>query len=295
MEANLTVSLKAKILQTFLAFTKFCNENNIKYYAAYGTAIGAIRHNGFIPWDDDIDVHMFRKDYKRFLSLKNKVPKPYKIADISEIGYTGPFAKFMDMSTSHWENKNIPYMFGVYIDILPLDDCLESSEDTLYLMEKYRSAVQKYINSLGKYKFKDISLLLLNGKLRTAYHNLLTKIYHSKNTRRYYEEMIKIEKRIECIHGSRLCYSPTAYFYKKVPFFEKEWFQDVINIPFESTTINVPIGYDKYLRLIYGDYMQLPPENERISTHNHYYLNLSEGLTIEQAKERISKSKMIIR
>ena len=100
---------------------EFCEQNNIKYFLAYGTLIGAIRHKGYIPWDDDIDICMPRPDYDKFLSLYNKKDSAYKaVAFELDENYKLPFAKVNDTRTVMWETMYDQDVFGVYIDVFPL-------------------------------------------------------------------------------------------------------------------------------------------------------------------------------
>ena len=89
------IEFKQRLIKLFKEFIDVCNKNKLRYYAAYGTALGAVRHRGIIPWDDDIDVWMPREDYERFLSLRNQLTAtPYEILDIQNKGYYLYFAKF---------------------------------------------------------------------------------------------------------------------------------------------------------------------------------------------------------
>ena len=112
------------LLQTMKAFISFCKEHQITYYACGGTAIGAVRHRGMIPWDDDIDVYMDRANYNRFISLwtslQSKYPD-YEVVCLGDDGYYLPLTKFADKRTTVWETPEYPFIFGVYVDIFPLD------------------------------------------------------------------------------------------------------------------------------------------------------------------------------
>lgn len=114
---------KAKTLETFKAFIAFCQANNLKYYAAYGTVLGAARHHGFIPWDDDIDVYLRRDDYDRCLRLlRADPPVGYEVVDyLHEEEYYLPFAKFCDTRSTVCEWEDYRISFGNYIDLFPLD------------------------------------------------------------------------------------------------------------------------------------------------------------------------------
>ena len=118
---NSEIEYKKKLLETFKAFDAFCRKHDINYYAAYGTLIGAVRHKGLIPWDDDIDVLMLPDDYNKFCSYRGNVDGHYDIVDSRDENYwLLTLAKFVDMNTTLWEMEEYPCVTGVYIDIFPL-------------------------------------------------------------------------------------------------------------------------------------------------------------------------------
>ena len=113
---------KSKVLEVLKYTIKFCEKNNLKYYLADGSALGCVRHKGYIPWDDDIDIYMPRKDYNRLISLKEKVSLDgYTVKSLKDKNYYLTFAKIYDSNTTVWEFKDCPDILGVYVDIFPLD------------------------------------------------------------------------------------------------------------------------------------------------------------------------------
>lgn len=114
---------KEILCKTMKSFINICKEHNLQYYACAGTCLGAIRHKGMIPWDDDIDVLMPRSDYDKFLALKQKLQGTgYEIVDSNNQFYNQWFAKFSDANTTIVEMTDFPIVFGVYVDIFPLDE-----------------------------------------------------------------------------------------------------------------------------------------------------------------------------
>lgn len=114
---------KEILCNTMKSFINICKEHNLQYYACAGTCLGAIRHKGMIPWDDDIDVLMPRSDYDKFLALKQKLQGTgYEIVDSNNQFYNQWFAKFSDANTTIVEITDFPIVFGVYVDIFPLDE-----------------------------------------------------------------------------------------------------------------------------------------------------------------------------
>ena len=121
---DIEVQFKRVLIETFTAFDKFCRVHGIKYFAAYGTLIGAVRHKGLIPWDDDIDVWMLPEDYEKFCSYRGNVDGHYEIMDSRDENYwLLSLAKFVDADTTLWEYEHFPCITGVYIDVFKLNYC----------------------------------------------------------------------------------------------------------------------------------------------------------------------------
>ena len=165
---------KEILLDTFRAFCDFCDKHDLKYVAAYGTVLGAVRHKGLIPWDDDIDVYMSREDYNRFISLKNELyGSSYEIFYIEYVGYYCSFAKFCNAKTTILEHQDLPFVIGVFVDIFPLD-CIDINKSNAE--KQYRQFVSRhshYTRSL-----RDISLSYCVVLLRTKrYRRFIGSIY----------------------------------------------------------------------------------------------------------------------
>lgn len=141
---------KEILCNTMKSFINICKEHNLQYYACAGTCLGAIRHKGMIPWDDDIDVLMPRSDYDKFLALKQKLQGTgYEIVDSNNQFYNQWFAKFSDANTTIVEITDFPIVFGVYVDIFPLDEvgnldvAKKLHEEKSKYFDKYRRTFKK--------------------------------------------------------------------------------------------------------------------------------------------------------
>ena len=280
--------LKQKLLSTFKVFDNLCRKNNIRYFAVGGTAIGAVRHQGFIPWDDDIDVIMPMPDYHRFLRLKGTIPG-YRIIDYHDEGYYLPFAKFIDSNTTLWEYPCYEFLIGSFVDVFPLymtSNNLEETKSTALLCEKI---FERYRKSIAKYSITQIFGALFRLKLR-LFISYLSTFYYRLNEKKYYKAFGDFMERLSQVEGNRFIPYFDIYPVEKI-IIEPEWLSSQVEMPFEDIQIYLPCGYNEYLGQVFGDYMQLPPESERVSWHSHYYLNLEEGLNIDEVRRRIKKDK----
>lgn len=280
---------KELLLKTLQAFITFCEKHDLSYFAAYGTTLGAVRHHGFIPWDDDIDVHMPRADYQRLWALRHEIPTPYKVADIPELGYTAPFMKFMDMSSSVWEFERKPYMLGEYIDIFPLDSY--QPDDISHIKElkkKLDESFFAYFRCLDRWTVREITSALWHCSRSNFKRFCIENLSNIKNVRDYHSQLLALLDELSSTKEGSL-YLSSNDVYEEFPIFEKTWFDQPVDMPFEGMTIKVPNGYDGYLRVLYGDYMQLPPEEKRVSHHSRYFVSLEKGLSIRQARAVMRK------
>lgn len=277
MKEGSNKQFKEKLLKTFKAFDFFCKKNNIRYYAAYGTMLGAIRHHGFIPWDDDIDVYMLRKDYDKFCTLKNKVGPHYNIFDINNKNYwLLSLAKFVDIDTTLWEFEDRPLILGVYIDVFPLDEI--NTDQTLCLKDEYDKISFLVIRSMMRHTKSQYVHNIFHP--RTEWKMLFDTFYYCKRKTYYMEKYKSCVKKIKSLKGDFYVSYDGPYGTGEI--MKKEWFADTLNVPFEDYSMIVPFGYDAILTKIYGDYMKLPPKSEQVSHHNHFFLDLNKRWTIEE-------------
>lgn len=275
MNQNLS-EIQQILLQVFKHFVTFCAENKIQYFAAYGTIIGAVRHNGFIPWDDDIDVFMKRKDYDRFVSLRNNVKKPYKIATYLDGKSPYPFTKFYTTEGTIWEYAHFPFITGPWIDVFPLDEC-EGTKDNATL-EAFHYATWKYRKAVAYASWKEIGSDLFRGNIMGASVKIIKKVRYAPFRKMYINQIREAEDSLRAVHGNGLGDYSTAVTNEVFP---KSWFEKALQIPFEDTAISVPVGYHLFLSFLYGDYMQLPSEEKR-KNHCPYFIDLGRSLTKEE-------------
>lgn len=274
---------KARLLETFKFTKEFFQQHNLRYIACGGTVLGAVRHQGFIPWDDDIDIYMPREDYNRLIALSPEMePLGYEVISVAQPGYYMPFAKVSCKNSTIWEFERYPHVIGTYIDLFPLDEFEESDE--VITARQYRSHFyfDKYMNAVSQFSFSSF----LNCLVHFDVHGMGIRVLNwirKHNPEHYRQAFLEFERSYVGQKGSK-CVCVTQW---EGRIFKTEWFNDVIEYPFEDTTVLIPRNYDAYLTLLYGNYMQLPPPEKRIS-HPHYYVNLDKRLTLEQIKSEIN-------
>lgn len=260
MHNNISIEQYKKILISIAdSIHDFCEKNNIVYYICGGTLLGAIRHQGFIPWDDDIDIIMPRKDYERFmLTYKNQ----NYVAVNHEIDKKFPysFGKVYDKNTRVVEKISFDYEMGAYIDIFPVD----------FLSDNESSAI-KLANKLNKYRnMNDIKLSVID-KNRPLYKNfilVLLKICIFPISNNFV--LSRIQKFVnkncnkkECLYWANIM----SYMYHEKEVQPFEWYKERLLVNFEHRQYYASKSYDKILTKFFNNYMELPPINERNTHH----------------------------
>lgn len=266
-----TKELQNKMLEMLLAFDKFCKEYNLRYYLCGGCLIGAIRHKGFIPWDDDIDVFMPRSDYERLAMLwpQNAYSRKYRYCRTDkEHIYHDAGASIRDINTTeinrHSVNEDICH--GIALEIMPIDGCPKSI---------IRRAIQLY-NAFIFNLYNTQRLPDNKGRIIRCVAGVLYKCIKSPEKR--YRLWKRAEQRMskyrwdECEEVTELIGSIKGMLLRH----PKKDFEQIIYMTFEGHQIPVMAGYDRYLRLIWGDYMKLPPEEKRVAKHDVVYLSTTE-------------------
>lgn len=255
--------LKALEFELLSFLADLCEEHELRYYLAYGTLLGAVRHGGFIPWDDDIDVVMPRADYLQLISIIEQGDfKNIRILSLqNEVDYCYPFAKLIDTRTVLIENYNqiekVP--LGVNIDIFPLEGLPD---------HRFQSNLL-YLKLIMLRKMRDLSNQKLPPNGRNGLIRLLKIIpallLKMAGCKRIIWKMDQLAGKLD--FDSSQYVGSTVWANGTKEWMPRAYFCRAKQLAFEGRLFPAPTDYDGYLREIYGDYMQLPPEEERVSIH----------------------------
>ncbi|GHT18133.1 phosphorylcholine transferase LicD [Bacteroidia bacterium] len=242
---------------------KFCEENEINYVLAFGSLIGAIRHDGYIPWDDDIDIAMPRKDYEIFFKIfqsNRYAAMNYK----NSKDYPYPYGKVYDSMTVMQENINIKQETGVYIDVFPVDGIsnnIKEHKKQIKKMQYYR-----YVLNLKRHKARKDDILLLKF-LKTIIYMALRPVVLFYSYKNLIGKIDFLSKKYKYEESSNVMILPTSMPNKLNDYVLQTDITKRLLHTFEEYYFYIPEGYDKWLTNLYGNYMQLPPESKREVHH----------------------------
>ena len=265
--------LQEKCLEMAEYFVQFCKENDLLCYLCGGGAIGTLRHKGFIPWDDDLDFFMPRKDYEKLAQLwPQKADSRYQLSKSNE-NYLDRnlFITIRDTQTTcikpYQQDLDIPH--GLALDVLPLD----------YYPANELSRKKQVIAALVYSLFCAQTIPEKHGEIMKLGSQVLLALVPSKKLRykiwkKAEAEMTKYTKE-ESDGITELCSGP-YYMKKKYPISS---FEDALWLPFEETELPIPIGYDAYLKTAFGDYMTPPPVEKQVGHHDAVLVDLEKSYT----------------
>ncbi len=250
----------------------FCKKNNIRYYLSGGTCLGAVRHQGFIPWDDDADIMMPREDYERFIILFSKsYSKKYKISSlITNQNWQRPSARVCDLNSRITPTIYKEEPMGVFVDILPIDGLP-------------RGVLWQHLF------FLNLRILnaLRNSSVRTIYtpeekfkilKRMLRFITHHIGPRFFAEIMDRYAKHYKFDKSEWVAVSLGVHYWSK-EIIKKTYMSESVYCKFEGEDFSIPIGYDLYLSNLYGNYMEIPKDAENnIYPHlDHLIVEFNDG------------------
>lgn len=251
-------SIQLKILDILLEIDRVCKKNNIKYYLAYGTGIGAIRHKGFIPWDDDADIFMFKEDYKKFEQVckgdlndnfflqNSSTDKNYKMS-LPKVRMNN--TAFVEGCTRDWDIHH-----GIYVDIFILDECPKNKKIQDMNIRIIRGTE---LSRRGFYTMKNKKNIIKKLMIPLFYHNIILNTWNTLVFN-------------PCKKDPNLCIDRTA----SGIVFPSNFFGEPRDIEFEGHMLSAPKDLEGFLEHFYGDYMTPPPEEKRVSHHDIVHIDL---------------------
>lgn len=270
---KLTRDIQLIELDMLKDFKRICEKYGLVYFAIGGTCLGAIRHKGFIPWDDDIDLAMPYPDYCQFRDIaSNELKDHYEIYDQHRNKHAFHlFCKIHDSSTTYIPSScygmKDRYM-GVSIDIMPI-----------YGLPDSESEIARRKNICIRYRRLNRVLRMPIKTEASVPAKLFWIINSPKRLFLQYDYYGSKEEKLlgDCPFNAS---SKVLFGWRCIEnrlIFEYEDFRQQIELPFEDTTIAVPIGYDRYLKMDFGNYMELPPEEKRVSLHPAAIIDLKKS------------------
>nr|WP_232842664.1 LicD family protein [Lactobacillus sp. HBUAS51381] len=279
-------ALQNKELEILKYLKKICVANNLKFFLGGGSSIGAIRHGGFIPWDDDVDVFMPREDYEKLYANWRDYSESTKYSlcrSDSEHNYRHAAMTINDDQTTfiNFRTKEEDVNQGIAVDIIPMD----------HLADGFVARTCQRLNAIVFSIFINQRLPENQGKLLhfltwlplalIRSNKLRYKIWRGCEKRMVRYSKIGTPKMVELVTGLSAIYRPL----------ESSWFETTIDKKFEDTKMPVPVGYDNYLKLIFGNYMELPDPKKRKAKHHTALIDTNNSYMIYKGKYYLDKKK----
>ena len=257
--------LKKIQLDLLKEFDKVCRKLNLKYTLFYGTMLGAIRHQGFIPWDDDIDVAMKRSEYNIFIEYCKNNETIFNLFSTENTNkYPYLFAKITNKDTileeKNCNRRKIPY--GAFIDIFPLDSCGKDMHEALKFNKKIYLKKVMLVSANWKKFFINKNKNWYTQFFRFGFF-LMSRFI---NENRLQKRVLRIIERYDSDNSKYVISIGGSYGKKEIV--ESSLFDEYIEVDFEQHKFYCIKEYDKYLSHTYGDYMQLPPMEKRVARHD---------------------------
>lgn len=263
MEKELLRKVQMTQFEIAKEIRRVCDENGIRYFLSGGTFLGAVRHKGFIPWDDDMDMAMLREDYERFCVIAPEKLKPqFAWQDwYTDENYSLPFGKVVKRNTIYLEGKKTARLKenGFYVDVFPIDPVPEDADRRAALAAKLLKTYRTKLMKSGYQPWIDNGVFLWKKRLGYLYYQMLSLFTNQQKLAEDYDTLACSVK-----SSGWMC---EQYPLSQPIYYEASVFAEIAEYDFEGEKFTGVQDYDKYLTTLYGDYMQLPPEDQRENRH----------------------------
>lgn len=272
MERELLRKVQLTQLEIAKEIKRVCEENGIGYFLCCGTLLGAVRHQGFIPWDDDLDIGMLRADYEKFCSIAPEKLRPQFCMQswYTEPAYALPFGKVRMRNTLYMEAKgSLLEENGFYVDIFPFDnapvDAAEQGKHAKKLCGLFRMKLMKS----GWKPWMENDRVNWKKRIGYLYYQLSAALSSSADLVSRYDALAVSQP-----ESGVLCRQRGL---SRLDCYQKEWYEAFTELSFEGESFRVPANYDAVLTAQFGDYMQLPPEDQRENRHQIVKVDFGNG------------------
>lgn len=249
-------------------FVQICEDNGLTYFLSGGTLLGAVRHHGFIPWDDDIDVMMPRRDYEKLIEIFPNHPYFKFLYHGNTHNYPKPFGTINDSRTCKPElniRKKCRYILGVNIDVFPIDEIPDGHDEIRHYYLELSKLAQKMYCITYSYTYKKSYWFTIKKYLGISIYRAL-EFFKIVSIDRIIQEYAILAQRYAG-SGSSMCGVTTIDNYGEREANVAKDYYPITKQQFEKKEYNLPANYDAYLHGLYGDYMTLPPLEERVPHH----------------------------
>lgn len=294
LEGDLKEQWVESILKVMDFFIDICQKHNLRYYIAYGSAIGAVRHKGLIPWDDDIDIFMPRPDYEKLVEICTEINMgDYRlITPFNTKKYYLPFAKMTDTRSLLLEETFYRCIIGPYIDIFVLDGCGNDIKEARRLAAQYDRLRGKVYAATHYHNISELWNHFKDMHLRYLLNYFYFLPCKEKRAKKLYKRMLDICKSHDYENSKyTICYFDTYSHLDKSGIkeedgavikvnreynivYSKHLFEGYEEVPYEGRTVRLPSGNHELLKSQFGDYMQLPPKEDQRSNHVIAFLDM---------------------
>lgn len=250
------------LLDLLLEFDRVCKKHNLKYVLAYGSLLGAVRHKGFIPWDDDLDVAMFREDYEKLLQIgpgEFSAPYLFQTPETDE-GYGFSFVKIRNANTTGISNafRYEKFNQGLFLDVFPMDNYLPDNAEQTY-------------DTIQALNLENSTYMRLSNPHPSARDQARIAAHSGRHPREVNAQIQSIARQYESIPTQQVCVYVNTILPYRVETFPRSCFDQIIDWEFEGFRFPIPADYDTVLRIGYNAYMEFPPMEKRGNWHDGFF------------------------